>query len=67
MSLTTIGIVLLAFFIFFYCVKILKTNCYKRKRLVQVGNLFLEFEVPLIFHVMYIYFYFLAYQKSRPQ
>ncbi len=64
MSLMIIDIVLLAF-LKIYCVKILKTNCYKRKRLVQVGNLFLEFEVPLIFHVMYIYIYiyFIAYRK----
>ncbi len=62
MSLMIIDIVLLAF-LKIYCVKILKTNCYKRKRLVQVGNLFLEFEVPLIFHVMYIFIYFIAYDE----
>jgi hypothetical protein len=59
-----IDIVLLAFLNFFIIVsRFWKTNCYKRKRLVQVGNLFLEFEVPLIFHVMYIFIYFIAYDE----
>jgi hypothetical protein len=43
----TIDIVLLIFFLF-DCVEILKINCHKRKRLVLVRNLFLEFKVPFI-------------------
>ncbi len=34
--------------------------------MVQVKNLLLKFEVPLIFQVMPIIFSFLAYQESKP-
>jgi len=43
------------FFLFDH-VEILKANCHKRMRVVQVRNLFLEFKVPVIFHAMLIYF-----------
>jgi len=45
--------VLLVFF-FFDHVEVLRNNCHKRLRLVKLKNLFLEFEVPFIFHVMFI-------------
>ncbi len=55
-------------FFFLIMLKFLKPNCHKKKkkRMVQVRNLFLQFEVALIFRAMPIYLYFLAYQKTRP-
>jgi hypothetical protein len=53
MNSMTIDIVLLVFF-FFDHVEVLRNNCHKRWRLVKLKNLFLEFEVPFIFHVMSI-------------
>jgi len=34
--------------------------------MVKVRNLFLEFEVPIIFRVMLIIFSLLAYQETKP-
>jgi hypothetical protein len=42
MNSTIIGIVL--FYFIFYHVEILKANCHKRKRMLQMKNLLLEFE-----------------------
>lgn len=61
MNLMIIGIVLLTFFFFFDHVQILKVNCHRRKRVIQVRNLFLEFEVSFIFCLMSIIFSLLAY------
>jgi hypothetical protein len=55
MNSMIVGIVLLTFFLFDY-VEILKVNCHKRTKVVQVRNLFLEFKVPLIFRTMLIIF-----------
>jgi hypothetical protein len=33
--------------------------------MVQVRNLLLEFEVPFIFHIMLIFFFFLPIKKLR--
>jgi hypothetical protein len=41
---------------FFYHVEILKANCHKKMKVLQVRNLFLQFKVPLIFHAMLIIF-----------
>jgi len=53
----TIDIVLLIFF-FFDCVEVVRSNCQKKWRLVQLRNLFLEFNIPFIFHVMSIFLIF---------
>lgn len=47
-------------------VETLRTNCHKRRRIIQMKNLVLEFEVPFIFHVMLIIFSFLTYQNIKP-
>jgi hypothetical protein len=46
--------VVLFYFILNYnnCVEVLTNNCHKRWRMDKLRNLFLEFEVPFIFHVM---------------
>ncbi len=54
MNSMTIDIVLLVFF-FFDCVEVLRNNCHKRWRLVKLKKLFLEFEVPFMFHVISIF------------
>jgi hypothetical protein len=66
MNSMTIGIVFIDIFFLFDHAEILKPNCHKRKRMVQARNLFLQFEVALLFRAMPIYLYFLAYQKTRP-
>jgi hypothetical protein len=64
MNSMIIGIILLAFFNFDH-VEILKVNCDKRKKMVQVRNLFLEFEVPPIFYVA-LFFSFSYLPITRP-
>ncbi len=56
MNSMTIDIVLLIFFLFDH-VEVLRSNCQKKWRLVQLRNLFLEFNIPFIFHVMSIFFF----------
>ncbi len=51
------------FFLFDH-VEILKANCYKRKRMVQVRNLLLEFEVPFIFRAIPIYLFISCLSKD---
>jgi hypothetical protein len=65
MNSMTIGIELLAFSLFDY-VEILKVSCHSRKIMVKMRNLFLKFEVPLIFCVMPIIFCLLVYQETKP-
>jgi hypothetical protein len=40
------------FYFFLNLVEMLKVNSHKRKKVVQVRNLFLVFEILLIFHVL---------------
>jgi hypothetical protein len=61
----TIGIELLTFSLF-DCVENLRFNYHKRKKMVKVKNLFLKFEVPLIFRVVPIVFSLLAYRETKP-
>jgi hypothetical protein len=42
---------IIGIFFFFITLKILKANYHKRKIVVQVRNLFLKFEITLIFFV----------------
>jgi hypothetical protein len=53
------------FFLFDH-VEILKADCHKRKRMVPMRNLLLEFEVSFIFCAIPIFVSFLTYQKTRP-
>jgi len=56
MNSMTIDIVLLGGFFFGDHVEVLRNNCHKRWRLIKLRNLFLEFKISFIFHVMSSFF-----------
>jgi hypothetical protein len=60
-----IDIILLAFCIFDR-VEILKVDCHKRKKMVQVKKLFIKLKYHPFFYVTSINFPFLTYQYTRP-
>ncbi len=54
------------FFLFGH-IEILKANCHKRKKVVQVRNLFVKFEITFIFLCNVKFFFgLLVYQEIRP-